>query len=166
MVDAEMRDSSKLFSFIAGMNSPREIFLDGEHKMITKTDNETFVIFRNGDRFELSYWDLITKYKINRNEHTNQLYLLGRTKFEAQKEKIKLNNFIKIMQEDSRNGILDTLQLANFMDIPSSNIDVWFKESDFNLEMSNIDYHRHELVVGVELECWTELLLEFSPVGK
>ena len=161
-----MRESSKLFSFVAGIKSPREIFLDGEHKMISKTEDDSFVISRNGDRIDLSYWDLITKYKINRNENTNQLYLLGRTKFESQKEKIKLKNFIKIMQEDSRNGILDTLQLANFMDIPSSNIDVWFKDSDFNVEMNNINYSRHELVVGVELERWTELLMEFSPEGK
>ena len=145
MIDGKMRESSKLFSFVASMDAPREIFLDNELKMIALTEDNSFTISRNGDRIELSYWDLITKYKINRNEHTNQLYLLGRTKYEAQKEKIKLKNFIKIMQEDSRNGILDTLQLANFMDIPSSNIDVWFKESDFNLEMNNIDYQRHQL---------------------
>ena len=113
MIDDKMRESSKLFSFVADIDSPREIFLDGEHKMIALTEDDSFVISRNGDQIDLSYWDLITKYKINRNENTNQLYLLGRTKYESQKEKIKLKNFIKIMQEDSRNGILDTLQLAN-----------------------------------------------------
>ena len=166
MINSAMKDSSKLFSFVAEIDVPREIFLDAEPKIINRTSQNNFIISRNGDKFELSYWDLITRYKINRSETSNQLYLLFRTEKEEKREKIKLKQFITIMKEDFFKGVLDTLILAKHLGIPSSNIDVWFRDSDFNVDIfkeNKINYQRHELLVGVELQNWTELLMVFCP---
>ena len=163
-----MIESSKVFSFIREIDTSRDILLDSKPKMISRTQIHSFIIFWDEVRFELSYWELVTKYKINRFESSDQLHLLSRSQQEQQKQQRQLLAFIKMMLDNhSSEGLaLNIIKLAEYLDIPSSNIEAWFSDSDLKLDVSKdniINFQINEFYVGVIVHNWKKLLMWFCP---